>query len=276
MLYLESNKDISHNFECTSMADQTPHSTHHEILGLADEDHTRYTLDRKEEIIPILRNLEEHDTLITAHFGLQGHFLLTFIVGLDAEGGWVFINAGANEDLNREILESPEIIFVTALNEVRIQFATDGVKRHRLEGRDTFRVPLPESLIKLQRREFFRIQTPMANPLRCIIPMKDGSTVEVGVEDISIGGVGIVFSPYNQVFEPGSIFNGCRINLPEIGLVTVALEVMDVFEASAANGELIKRAGCRFVGLPPNMQVLVQRYIIKIERERRAMQVDRQ
>jgi c-di-GMP-binding flagellar brake protein YcgR len=43
-----------------------------------------------------------------------------------------------------------------------------------------------------------------------------------------------------------------------------------VFEITLRSGARIKRAGCEFVKLPGQMSTLVQRYIIKVERERKA------
>jgi hypothetical protein len=65
-------------------------------------------------------------------------------------------------------------------------------------------------------------------------------------------------------------FPNCRIELPEVGFVTATVKIRSVFEITLRSGARIKRAGCEFVKLPGPMSTLVQRYIIKVERERKA------
>jgi len=43
-----------------------------------------------------------------------------------------------------------------------------------------------------------------------------------------------------------------------------------VFETVSRTGNKAQRAGCEFVKLPGPMLTLIQRYIIKVERERQA------
>jgi c-di-GMP-binding flagellar brake protein YcgR len=46
--------------------------------------------------------------------------------------------------------------------------------------------------------------------------------------------------------------------------------VRSVFEMTTRSGSKSQRAGCEFVKLPGPMLTLIQRYIIKVERERKA------
>jgi len=62
---------------------------------------------------------------------------------------------------------------------------------------------------------------------------------------------------------------------PEIGNIVATMEIRNVFEVTLRNGLKSKRAGCQFINLSANMQSMIQRYIIKVERERRAMELDR-
>jgi c-di-GMP-binding flagellar brake protein YcgR len=46
--------------------------------------------------------------------------------------------------------------------------------------------------------------------------------------------------------------------------------VCTTFEITLKNGRLTHRAGCRFIDLPPSVETAIQRYIIQVDRERRA------
>ena len=70
--------------------------------------------------------------------------------------------------------------------------------------------------------------------------------------------------------EVGQLFEGCRIVLPEVGTITAKLAVRSSFQITLKNGNVTRRTGCAFVELNPTQQAMIQRYIIRLERERRA------
>lgn len=246
-------------------------------LSVADEDDSSsFTVSWKKEIVYILRALMEKTALVSAYFNRGGSFILTSIIDIDPDEGLVFLDLGANELANEKILDSEKIIFVTAQDKVKVQFVANWIEKTLLDGREVFQIELPKSLIKLQRREYYRVTTPIANPLKCIVLMDGMRKVEMTVADISIGGLGVILPPEDAVIEPGMVFNGCNLVLPEIGNIVAVMEIRNVFEVTLRNGLKTKRAGCQFINLSANMQSMIQRYIIKVERERKAMELDRQ
>ena len=50
-----------------------------------------------------------------------------------------------------------------------------------------------------------------------------------------------------------------------------SLEVRNQQQSALRSGEQVLRAGCYFVGIPAAHQAMIQRYIIRIDRERRAL-----
>jgi flagellar brake protein len=74
--------------------------------------------------------------------------------------------------------------------------------------------------------------------------------------------------------EPGELFDGCRVALPEVGTITAKLQVRNSFPVTLKNGTVTKRTGCMFVQLTPSQEAMIQRYIIRLERERRAKMAD--
>lgn len=246
-------------------------------LLISDEDDaSSFTVSWKKEIVHILRAVMEKTALVSAYFNRGESFILTSIIDVDPDEELVFLDFGANEEFNKKILDSEKIIFITSHDRIKVQFVSDRIEKARREGRDVFRIKLPKSLIKLQRREYFRVTSPVANPLKCIVLMGGGRKFEMAVADIGIGGVGVVIPPADVVVEPGMAFNGCNLVLPEIGNIVTAMEIRNVFEVTLRNGLKTRRAGCQFINLSANMQSMIQRYIIKVERDRRAMELDRQ
>jgi hypothetical protein len=58
--------------------------------------------------------------------------------------------------------------------------------------------------------------------------------------------------------------------LPEVGTINAGLRVCDLSVMTNRSGVRSWRAGCGFLNLPGPMSNLIQRYIIKIELERKA------
>jgi c-di-GMP-binding flagellar brake protein YcgR len=94
--------------------------------------------------------------------------------------------------------------------------------------------------------------------------------MEANVIDISGGGLAVMVPPTGMLFKAGDVFPNCRIELPEVGIVIATLEVRNVFDVTLRSGAQVARAGCQFSNLPGPTLALVQRYIIKVERERKA------
>ena len=58
--------------------------------------------------------------------------------------------------------------------------------------------------------------------------------------------------------------------LPEEGLLTVDLLIRNKFDVSTRTGYHFVRIGCEYIDISAQKRGMVQRYIIRIERERKA------
>ena len=61
----------------------------------------------------------------------------------------------------------------------------------------------------------------------------------------------------------------CRLLLPDLDPVTIALEIRNTAQIRRPNGAFQTRLGCRFVDLPNDIAAKLQRFVMKIERDRR-------
>lgn len=239
---------------------------------LEPADYSEYLLNGKSDILFVLRGLRDSTDRITMYFNEGKDFLLSVIVAVDDHG--ITLDHGGDAQMNQRALKADKVFCATRHEKVRVQFLLHRLRQVEHQGRPAFRAALPDSVLRLQRREYYRLSTPVARPLKCLIPVTgaggEPSTVEVNVVDISGGGVAIMVPPTGIVFEKGTRFAGCRIDLPEVGMLVGTIEVRGLFEVGLRTGARVTRAGCQFVGLSGPMLTLVQRYIIKVERERKA------
>lgn len=233
-------------------------------------EYAHYLLHAKQEIVQVLRGVSRSSELVTAYFDHGEQFFLTSIVDVQPQDDVLILDYGIDAETNARAAQASRLVFVTSQDRVKVQFATGPVQQIMLNGRPAFQTRLPTSLLKLQRREYYRLVTPLRARLSCVVPTAGGN-IEATVTDISIGGAGLSdFDPGHAV-EPGQQYPGCRIALPEEGVLLTALEVCSVQDVTLRSGAVTKRAGCRFVGLPASQQAMVQRYITRIERERLAL-----
>jgi c-di-GMP-binding flagellar brake protein YcgR len=239
---------------------------------LSLDDFSQYLLHTRSEMFTVFRGLVEHVTQLTMIFNEGRDMVLTSLMRY-GDSGLVF-DFGASAEMNRKALEADKLFCAAQLEKVKIQFILRGVKRIEADGRPAFLAPLPDSLLRLQRREYYRLQTPITRPLKCTIdfPVVGGSThrVESHVADISGGGVCLTGLPSHLPLEKDMELPGCNIGLPEVGLIAAALRLRSVEEITSRSGTRSKRAGCEFIKLSGPMATLIQRYIIKTERERKA------
>ena len=239
-----------------------------EVLHL--DQYSEYLLHSPREILAVLRQVVAQGDLVTIYFNSGKDFLLTTLLAVNDRE--LLLDRGSSEEMNRRALETGKIFCITRHDKVKLQFILTGVRETQHEGRSVFSAALPETLLRLQRREYFRLRTPITRPLPCDIPvvMSDGS-VQIyphDVIDISIGGLSLQI---DQVpFVPDQEWPDCTLDLPQIGVINTTLRIVNIYETILRNGQPSLRAGCQFVDLPVTAQNLIQRYIVRMERERKA------
>ena len=239
-----------------------------EVLHL--DQYSEYLLHSPREILAVLRQVVAQGDLVTVYFNSGKDFLLTTLLAVNDRE--VLLDRGSSEEMNARALEAGKIFCITRHDKVKLQFILPGVRETQHEGRTVFGAALPETLLRLQRREYFRLRTPITRPLICDIPvvMSDGS-VQIyphDVIDISIGGLSL---QVDQVpFITDQAWPDCTLDLPQIGVVNTTLRIVNIYETTLRNGQPSLRAGCQFEGMPTNVQNLIQRYIVRMERERKA------
>ena len=253
------------------MATTTASNIRIELTGAADE--RRYLLRSQLEILQVLRDLMRRRSLVTLYYGELNDFILTTVVGVGDDQSTVFLDCAPTAALNRRILAAEKLACVGSHDRVRVQFTTATPRLVEFEGSPAFAVATPDALLRLQRREYYRLVTPVARPLKCTIPLPaehGAAPAQLNVHDLSLGGISVLTPPQEFVFPIGARFENCGIALPDTGTLRATLEIRNTFEITAGGNVKSKRTGLAFVDLPSSMHGAVQRYILKLERERRA------
>jgi len=241
------------------------------------EDVSPYQVHSRREIISLLRAMQERNQLVSMQADGGADTVVTSVLAVDEQGNMLVIDRAPSNIVNKRLLASENISFETVLDSIRILFFASQVGECLYDNLPALYIPIPASLVRLQRREYYRVPTPVANPIRCTIhvPADDetglgGTTVVVTLKDISGGGIAVVDEKKLLDNTIGRTYKDCRIDLPGGTPVTVTLQIRNSHDMSLASGKSIRKLGCMFIDPPRPMMAAVQRYITKLERERNA------
>ena len=235
------------------------------------ETYGQYFLNNRLEILINLRALQQQHATITLYLDDGAHFFLSSIVAVDEENGLIFLDPSNLAEANQQGLAARQVTLSATLERVKIQIRLPALAACTAEGKPAFSAPLPTRLLRLQRREFFRLTTPQAHPLRCKLAARHQNGVEVfdlPLFDISGGGLSLIGKvEHAEKFALGELFQDCRLEIPGESVLSVNLRLKEVLKIEIPSGEHQLRLGCEFVSLPGTRLTLIERYIARLERE---------
>ena len=234
-------------------------------------DYEQYLTYSRREIMNVVEDIIEHRALVTVYFNQGEEYFVTNLLQVNPDFEELVFDSASKEELNEHLLQSRRTTFVTFLDQIKIQFHALRIETTSFEGKAALRTRLPDSLLRLQRRNYYRIAAPRATPLVCTVPLPGGGApAKVTVGDLSVGGLAILAGQALAEFKSGTVFHNCKIDLPGHGEITVSLELRN--NQSGAGGDAKRlRFGCQFLNLSGPMLSLIQRYINQLERNRRAL-----
>jgi c-di-GMP-binding flagellar brake protein YcgR len=227
-----------------------------------------YMLYSRGEIAAILRRISGERTLVTVYTGSDGEFAVSMIVHVDPDFDEVVFDMPVNPDAQARVLAATDLVFVVFFENVKIQFRAQLAQASRHEERPAFRVRMPAQMLRLQRREYFRVRTPIMGQATCLVPHEKGAAKYESLQlvNISVGGLAVMSYPHSFDLPLGETIRNCYLDLPGIGPVNVSFRVVNVYDGDAKDG---RRCGCQFVELSPQARMMVQRYVNRIEAEQR-------
>ena len=237
----------------------------------ADEE--QYIVHNPKEVMQILNDLVKHKTTLKVSFNHGQDIYLTTVIAVDVKNHLVHLDIGRDEEFNRRLLASHHVLFAKEEG-VKIKWTSTHISEVALRDGKAIKIALPKDLIRLQRREFFRFATPIANPVLCRIPLPDEASQEEDVEleftlvDVSIGGVGAITSePLNPAFEIGVSFDHCKISFPDVGVTNLTLKVKNITQIQTKDTAIKNRVGFEFIEPSRGNEGLINRYVSILERQ---------
>ena len=237
-----------------------------------DEFKARFEIHSRTEILFLLNAIKKRNLLVNLDLPGSRQIVVTSIIDIDKATNTLILDSARGDALNHELLSGKRAEFITQLDGVSISFSIGTVTLCEYDKLPALRIALPGSLIRLQRREHFRVQLPIARPVKCIVPStspEHPEAIHTNIVDISCGGVAISESGGQLGTETGRVLRDCRLLLPDADVVITSLEVRNSAQIRLPNGSFQTRLGCKFINLPNDMAAMLQRFVMNIERARR-------
>ncbi|MBI5921314.1 MAG: flagellar brake protein [Betaproteobacteria bacterium] len=239
-----------------------------------DGNYAKFEVTSEEEILIILRGLLRNGTRVTAYLNDSLDFLMTSLLAIDAESNKLTLALDSSKHLNRRAQLCSKLICISSQGKIKLQFELDGVDLVKFGEGTAFQGDIPASIIRLQRRDYYRLMVPKGSPLKCIIPVlqPDGRTVHHEANIVNISGRGLTMDvPHEGVeLELDQEFPNCRIDLPGGEHIDTTLQIRSIYFSNLSGGRAVKRSGCQFLKMPTPVQKQLLRYILKVESERLA------
>lgn len=231
---------------------------------LSDEAVERFSIHSKREIQFVLKAIANQGSQVALYYGNRETFLLSTLVDVDRGGLW--LETSQNDASNKAIAQSKKFYFVGTHQHVKVQFTATEVEPDDYDGLETFYMKLPHSLLRIQRREHFRLDTLLTSPLLCLVPLDGpGRPGEFQILNISSGGIALMCSEHDSDLEEGRIYPDCRILLPDNVNINVTIQIRNMYLVDKPGGETVKRVGCKFLDLDGKTGILLQRYITRLQ-----------
>ena len=238
-------------------------------------DEEQFIVQNQKQIIQILNDLVKHHEMLKVSFSHDT--CLTNVISVDVHNHAVYLDIGIDDAFNDRLLASHHVVF-SKDDGIRLKWTSEQLTLATLKDGKAIKIALPQKLMRLQRREFFRLATPIVNPVSCIIPIPNEEnpdadrTLELTLVDVSLGGVGVIAAnPLDEVLAIGANFDKCKINFPEVGETSLTLQVRNITPITMKDGAAKYRVGLQFISPSRGNEGLINRYTFNLERQAMAV-----
>jgi c-di-GMP-binding flagellar brake protein YcgR len=238
------------------------------------QDREKYLLKSRNDVVKTLIELSKKPDLITASYNQGRDSIITTVVDVLQDRDLVIIEYGPDSDKNRKLLAAGSTTCLSKHNDIDIRFQLSGLRSAQYHGQHVFAAPIPETLMRLQRREFFRVHVPLENPLTCRIVHEKLGELELPLADISVGGLCLLDAEHYLANEKRERLEKCTLLFPNNGgELEVELEVRGIFVYDKKKGKKVQRLGCVFIDLSPEQSRFIQRYITLLQIQEKSLKL---
>jgi c-di-GMP-binding flagellar brake protein YcgR len=221
---------------------------------------------------PALRKLlntvkeEEHELYV--NLPADNTQFVTEILGIDWPNKWIWLGTPYDKTLRNRCNSSTEYIIVTFPDAVKIQFSGVSIVQAHYQNADALRITIPKSLIRLQRRNYFRIIGDEELNARVQMDIPNYPN-KLTLLDMSMEGCGFTVQASSSPYKIGEIIKDVRLTLPDgKGSMLMKLTICSINPTQ--DDPDIFLLGCEMKTLDRDAERRLQRFLLATERRQRA------
>ncbi len=232
-------------------------------------DLSSFSIQNHKQIISHLALLVKNKCLLSACFGANNESYITTLLGINEKSNTVVLDYGSKEDLNQRILNASKVTFDTDYQGIKVSFAGSELKKITHKGEAAFSMSIPKSLYWMQRREYYRVKSPLSKPSFCQLIIENRKPVNLKLYDISLTGFAMlnVSKEISDLMIPGKKIAQSKLILSEAGEGMVSFEICAKYIINPDKLQKIQKIGCKFIDLTRPVEETIQRYMQQIQRE---------
>lgn len=222
------------------------------------------------QIAVCLRNLMAGQDFVTVEFG--GRQIVTQILDVDSRNARFVFDAGSMVEDNRALPGASQLTFRSLPGGIRAEFMTLNATQIAFDGLPAFEVPFPSLLFYVQRREFFRVQTPVLDPYTANGSYEDGGSFRLDLQDLSLGGIALKTADARfGSLEAGTVLRAVTLQLGGFGTLRLDLEIVAPRQLTTPKGDQRYVIGCKFIETPGSAERTLQRIVTQLETKRQSL-----
>lgn len=222
------------------------------------------------QIAVCLRNLVAGQDFVTVEFG--GRQIVTQLLDVDSRNARFVFDAGSVAEDNAALPAARELTFRSLPGGIRTEFTTPDATLVKFEGLPAFEAPFPTLLYYVQRREFFRVQTPLLDPYVASGPYADGGSFRMELQDLSLGGIALKTADERfGSLETGTVLRDVSLQLGGFGTLQLDLEIVAPRVVVTPKGDQRFVIGCKFACALGPAERTLQRVVTQLETKRQKL-----
>lgn len=225
----------------------------------------RFLLLGKMEILALLQDLLHRHEAVSAVFNNGRDALLTQLLSVRGEG--LVFDRSVDERTNQRLINSERIVFRARPDGVPVNFVCPAPQVVAWDGAEALWVPLPERVVRLQRRETYRVTAPMAKPTQISFESETGETLRAPLHDLSVSGFGVTLARDDRFPEVGTTFPRVSLHLPDNVWLELAGKVCHRTPVDLAAGKPKDRVGIALQAVDRRSDAVLQRLVIRLDQE---------
>ena len=189
----------------------------------------------------------------------------SMILELNQDTGRFILNKLQPDSAHDKFLESKKFYAFGQIKGVEIRFSSNLIDV-LTEGDDIYyRITIPDKIDYHQRRAFHRVSLGHVDTIPVILTLENGTSIEGQMDDISAGGISILFSrDLPTSLQYGSTIKQCTFRVPDGNQVECELQIRFI---NHGHDTSLPKIGAQFINMEKPLRQTIQRFVMVMDRQ---------